>query len=71
MLQYIANEPMVQSIFLLVVLFGYVATMINLRTKAANEMSHEENQEARRERLIMVEHKKPEPSKKVTIENRD
>lgn len=61
MLSYIADNPQVQLGFLLVFAICFVAFLVNYRIGKAQFYKREEDQEARRDRIMSLEGRKSVP----------
>ena len=64
LLEYVANNPQVQMVFLVMFAGCFVGFLINRRVTKAQDYDHEEKKEARRERLMAL----PNGKKAQTID---
>lgn len=53
-LEYVANDWLVQIAFIAMIGLGFIGTLINRRTMKSQEYEREEKKEARRERFMAL-----------------
>jgi hypothetical protein len=63
LLDYIANNPQVQMVFLVMFAGCFVGFLVNRRVTKAQEFNHEEQKESRRERFMAL----PNGKKKAEV----